>query len=107
MSYRLTSLNLAQASQRPLQINSRRGLALKITKSWIQHHAYLCIGTFDRISPLEISEKVKISLLIFLSAADESLLYFSLPCLSFDVKNTTVTALSERFLDQAPKLPTL
>ena len=35
-----------------------------LTKSWIQviqHHAYLCIGTFDWTSPLEISKKVKLS----------------------------------------------
>ena len=32
------------------------------------------------------------------------LLDLSLPCLPFDVKDTTVTALSQRFLDQAPKL---
>ena len=41
-----------------------------------------------------------------MSAADESLLDLSLPCLPFDLNNTTVTALSQRYLDQAPKLLT-
>ena len=41
-----------------------------------------------------------------MSATDESLLDLSLPCLPFDLKDTTVTALSQRYLDQAPKLLT-
>ena len=42
-----------------------------------------------------------------MSATDESsLLDLSLPCLPFDPKDTTVTALSQRYLDQAPKLLT-
>ena len=41
-----------------------------------------------------------------MSATDESLLDLSLPCLPFDLKNTTVTVFSQRYLDQAPKLLT-
>ena len=41
-----------------------------------------------------------------MSATDESLSDLSLPCLPFDLKDTTVTALSQRYLDQAPKLLT-
>ena len=43
-----------------------------------------------------------------MSATDDPLLDLSLPCLRFpfDLKNTTVTALSQRYLDQAPKLLT-
>ena len=40
----------------------------------------------------------------FLSAAD-AFIDLSLPCLPFDLKDTTVTALSQRYLDQAPRLP--
>jgi len=39
-----------------------------------------------------------------MSAADGALLDLSLPCLPFDQKDTTVTALSQRYLDQAPRL---
>ena len=40
----------------------------------------------------------------FLSATDEALLDLSLPSLPFEPKDTTVTALSQKYLDQAPKL---
>ena len=41
---------------------------------------------------------------LLLSATDRALLDLSLPCLPFDSTDTTVTALSQRYLDQAPRL---
>jgi acyl-CoA synthetase (AMP-forming)/AMP-acid ligase II len=41
-----------------------------------------------------------------MSAAEEALLDLSLPYLPFNLNDTTVTALSQRYLDQAPKLST-
>jgi hypothetical protein len=87
-----------------------RRAASSLATSWSVcyiHFAYLCLDTLNRICNSEHRERYLLSLLFFLSAADENfLLELSLPCLPFDLNDSTVTALSRRYLDQAPNLST-